>query len=148
MTAKQRSFQISLLRRLHTSPRYKHLYADDPIAYRAFLKMQLGVDSAKDLSLDTLIALTEYLEMKRDEPPTNYASSQQIGYLRHLWQDHSFMKDDYSLMHFCQRILKRKVDDFETLAPQEAPRMIAAVKALKKRSQANNLTYQGTQDPR
>ena len=85
LTPKQRSYQISLLRALHLSPRYKNLYKDDPIAYRAFLSKQLGVRSSKELSINVLKELVAYFEFKQDEPPTNKASDQQVAFIRHLW---------------------------------------------------------------
>jgi len=143
MTAKQRGYQISLLRRLHTSERYKALFADDPIAYRAFLKKHLGVDSSKELPLGVLIDLVEYMEMKRDTPPTHTASHQQLGFLRHLWSERARVPSESALEGYVKRILgyKKAVDD---LTPQEAAKMIAAVKGLKPRPRptlANNPDY-------
>lgn len=146
MTAKQRGYQISLLRRLHTAPRYLALYADDPIAYRAWLKKHLRVDSSKELSLEKLIDLVAYMEMKRDTPPTNYASGQQIDYLRHLWTQRARETSQQALLAFAQRVLRYRPDQLAELSPAEASRMIAAVKGIKpqpKASFANNPHYRG-----
>lgn len=146
MTQKQRAYQKSLLRRLHTAPRYLHSFKDDPIAYRAWLKKHLHVDSSKDLPLDTLIHLVQYFEMEQDHPPENIASPQQIGFIRHLWERHATYKDETSLLHFIERTVKRSLTRLETLTPKEATQVIVAVKKLtppKEPTFANNPNYKG-----
>ncbi len=145
MTQKQRAYQKSLLRRLHLSPRYVNLYKDDPIAYRAFLKKHLGVDSSKDLKLDVLIDLVAYFEFKRDDVPGNGASHQQLGFIRHLWGKHASNPSDESLLNFVERTIKRRLTTLEALTPKEASQVIAGIKRLKpsRISPANNPDYKG-----
>ena len=145
MTAKQRSYQISLLRKLHLAPRYINVYKDNPIAYRAFLKKHLGVDSSKELKLEVLIELVKYFEFKRDDMPSNGASSQQLGYIRHLWSTHATYKDEESLLSFVNRTLKASYTALERLTPKQASQVIAGVKKLEPKTikPANNPTYKG-----
>lgn len=145
MTAKQRSYQISLLRKLHLAPRYVNVYKDDPIAYRAWLKKHLGVDSSKDLKLEVLIELVKYFEFKRDDVPSNGASSQQLGFIRHLWGEHATYKDEESLLKFIERTLNKRLSTLEKLTPKEAGQVITAVKKLKPQTVAfaNNPNYKG-----
>ncbi len=137
MTTKQRGYQISLLRRLHTAPRYLALYAEDPIAYRAWLKKHLRVDSSKELSLEKLIELVAYMEMKRETVPTNHASAQQIAYLHHLWSQRAKTPTLEALLSFAHRVLKYHPEDTETLSPTEVSRLIAAVKGIKPQPRAS-----------
>lgn len=144
MTNKQRAYQVGLLRQLHTAPRYTECFADEPIAYRAFLKKHLGVDSSKELSIDKLKELVAYFQMKSDTPPSNYASPQQIGYLKHLWKQRSRTKSEASLREFASRILSFEVEDIYQISPTEASKLIAAVKGIKptpKSHSANNPEY-------
>ena len=145
MTEKQKSYQISLLRKLHLAPRYVNVYKDDPIAYRAWLKKHLGVDSSKDLKLEVLIELVKYFEFKRDDVPSNGASSQQLGFIRHLWSEHATYKDETSLLKFVERTLNKRLSTLEKLTPKEAGQVITAVKKLKPQTVAfaNNPNYKG-----
>ena len=145
MTSKQRAYQVSLLRRLHTAPRYVNLYKDDKIAYHAWLKKHLGVNSSKELKLNVLIGLVEYFEMKRDTPPTNKATNQQIGYIRHLWSTNATYKYEGSLLRFIERTLTKRLTAVEDLTPVEASKVIAGVKQIKPKTipSANNPNYKG-----
>lgn len=143
MTSKQRGYQISLLRQLHLSERYIQLYKDDPIAYRAWLKKHLDVDSSKDLRLDTLISLVQYFQFKSDDIPHNRASTQQIGFIRHLWSANATYKDEASLLSFVDRVTGRELDTLESLTPTQASKVIFGVKNLKPKTieYANNPAY-------
>lgn len=145
MTTKQRSFQISLLRALHLSPRYVNAYKEDPIAYRAFLKKHLGVDSSKELKLEVLIELVKYFDFKRDDVPSNGATSQQVAFIRHLWNEHATHKDEESLLSFVERTLNKRLSTLEKLTPKEASQMIAGIKKLKPQTVAfaNNPNFKG-----
>jgi len=145
MTNKQRAYQIKLLQKLHLSPRYINLYKDDRMAYKLWLKEHLRVDSSKELKLDMLIKLVEYFEMKSDVIPANTASSQQISFIRHLWDKHAKNRDDGSLLNFIKRTIKKRLKAIEDLSPKEATQVIAGVKKLKIVSvkSANNPNYKG-----
>jgi len=145
MTPKQRAYQVSLLRKLHLSPRYVNTFKDDPISYRAWLKKHLGVDSSKDLKIDVLVKLVDYFEMKSDDIPTNTATSQQVGYIRHLWSIHATHKSDDALLGFIERVLNKRLTAVEDLKPQEASKVIAGVKKLTPAvaTFANNPSYKG-----
>jgi len=142
MTKKQRAYQISLLKQLHISDRYTNLYKDDPIAYRAWLKKYLGVDSSKELNISTLKELVDYFNLKRDEPPTNRASSQQINYLKHCWSHHATNKSTDALLKFIKRTLNGDIN-IDELTPQQAKKVIAGVKKLKPTPYINNPNYIG-----
>jgi hypothetical protein len=143
MTPKQRSYQISLLRALHLSPRYKNLYADDKVAYRHFLKEQLGVESSKELKLGVLKELVEYFEFKRDEPPTNKASNQQVGYLKHLWSKNATNKDFKSLLTLLQNKVNVHLKSISDLTPNQCKQAIGIVSKLEPVAYANNPNYKG-----
>jgi hypothetical protein len=143
MTTKQRSYQISLLRALHLAPRYTNLYKDDKVAYRHFLKEHLGVESSKELKISTLKELVEYFEFKRDEPPTNKASSQQVGYLKHLWTNHATNKDFNSLLTLLQNKVNVHLKNISDLTPNQCKQAIGIVSKLEPTHYANNTNYTG-----
>ena len=143
MTKKQRAYQISLLRALHLSPRYKNLYADDKVAYRHFLKEQLGVESSKELKISTLKELVEYFEFKRDEPPTNKASTQQVNFLKHLWVKNATNKDFDTLLTFLKSKINSRLRGIYELTPKECSQAIGIVEKLKPTLYANNPNYIG-----
>lgn len=143
MTKKQRAYQISLLRALHLSPRYKNLYADNQVAYRHFLKEKLGVESSKELKIGVLKELVEYFEFKRDEPPTNKASTQQVNFLKHLWVKNATNKDFESLFNFLKNKINSRLSAIYELTPKECGQAIAIVEKLKPTLYANNPNYAG-----
>ena len=131
MTKKQKAYKNALLRRLHTSPRYTEYFAKEPIAYRAFLKKHLGVDSSKELSIAVLKELVAYFELKSETIPSNFATPQQIAFIRHAWQHTSRNKDEASLLRFAKRILKKELSSIEEIRSGEAKRLIAALRHMK-----------------
>ena len=143
MTTKQRNYQISLLRRLHLSPRYVNFYKDDQIAYRHFLKKQLGVESSKELKIDILRELVAYFEFEQDKAPTNKASSQQIDFLKHLWSNNATNKDFDTLLTLLKNKVNPLLKSISDLTPKECKQAIGIVSKLKPTAYANNPNYQG-----
>lgn len=141
MTKAQRGYQIRLLQRLHLSKRYINIYKDDRMSYKHFLKTNLGVESSKELSIDVLIKLVDYMEMKIDEVPTNFASSQQVAFIKHLWSINATNKDNKSLLSFAKRTVNPMLKAIEHITPIEATHIIAGIKKLKPKYYANNQNY-------
>jgi|GEM_PF-1847080 len=146
MTPKQKGYQKQLLRRLHTSARYVNVYREDDALYREFLKETFGVQSSKDLSLDSLIRLVDYMELKGDLNAAKKAfkaTANQVGFIAALWERNATFKDFFALMRLAKKLAKREIETLEELSQKEAVSLIAAIRRMKPPVAVNNPKYEG-----
>lgn len=146
MTTKQKAYHTALIKNLHISPRYINLYKNDDELYREFLHENFGVKSSKELDIESLKNLVEYMNFKGElkQASKSYKITQnQVNYLLSLWQERSLYKDIYSLLAFCKKIIKKELVSIEDMSKTEAKKMILAVQNMKKIAPVNNTNYQG-----
>lgn len=144
MTPKQKAYKNALLKKLHLSIRYLNLYKDNDELYRKFLHENFGVKSSKDLSIETLKKLVDYmnLKVKLKKASSSFKITQnQLNYLLELWRERSMHKDIFSLMRFTKKLIHREIHNLEELSKQEANTMITAVRNIQKQTFVNNPNY-------
>ena len=105
MTQAQKKLKNKLLAAIHTAERYRTLYADDRESWRQLLRSHYGVESSKDLSIDHLIELLEWLKMRKAslEVRLDRASPAQLHKLRQLWEAYARDPSERALLHFVAR---------------------------------------------
>ncbi len=143
MTKKQKAYKNSLLRKVHTSRTYLEVYSKDRELYEQMLKNSFGVKSSKDLSIDELKRLVDFLDGKSNEIKKDLITTNQKSYILVMWGKKSLFKDENSLLKFAKRILQRDVNSIDKITKREAIKLIAAVKNLKPLAPANNPNFKG-----
>jgi len=141
MTRKQKEYKKALIRSIHCSPLYKKIYANDRELYEEMLFNNFGVRSSKDLSIDELKNLNNFMHKKelRLAPKKVYASKQQIAFIKALWLERSKFKFGYSLLNFAKKALKKEIKDLTKITKKEAKQLIASIKSLKPLEVVNNI---------
>lgn len=135
MTTKQKNYKKGLIRSIHTSKLWREVYSTNRGFYESMLEHSFGVKSSKDLSIEELKRLDDFMN-KRDRedgicvPRVIVASKQQISFVQTLWIRNSREKSIDSLLKFATRILKREVEDITSISKKEASALIGAVKKV------------------
>jgi len=140
MTKKQRAYKQALIRSIHTSPLWRSVYSNDRELYEEMLFNTFGVKSSKELSIDELKSLDDFMHQRKKEvaPKGVYATKQQIAFIQTLWFERSTFKFGFSLLRFASRVFKRDVSDITKITKKEAKQLISAIKALKPLVPVNN----------
>lgn len=145
MTKKQIAYKKSLLKMVHLSHTYKAFFANNREGWEEFLTKRFGVKSSKDLSIDELKGLVDYLNNTSKELHIKKITQNQLNFLLNLWVQKSYKKDRASLIAFAKRIIKRDFKELEALSYREGAKLITAVKklAVREHTTANNAEYRG-----
>lgn len=146
MTPKQKIYKLALIKGLHISSRYINLYKNDDELYREFLKENFGVKSSKDLDIESLKNLVEYMNFQGElkKASTSFkATPNQIDYILHLWDKNSQTKDIFSLLKLVSKLLKKEVQNLAEISKTEAKTIINAVVNIKPPGAVNNLHFKG-----
>lgn len=147
MTEKQRRYKSALIRSIHCSDMYKRVYADDRELYKHMLQSRFGVTSSKELGIKELIALDRFMNRKdglQVVPKKVHATKNQIAFIKTLWGANSRDKTLSSLLKLVSKILKREVEELESISKKEAGAVIASIKNMKppaKPKAVNNVDY-------
>jgi len=131
MTAKQKAYHKALVQSVHISKKYRAFYKDDREAYEQMLYNAFGKRSSKDLSVDQLTKLVEWLNGRTDTLPTykpDTISESQVELLRDLWRRYAKNKDDTALLGFVKRVGKKAYMRVELIDKQSATKVITALK--------------------
>lgn len=134
MTLKQKAAYDSLVKKVHTSQRYRNYYSDNRDEYEALLKRSFGKQSSKALKIYELIMLVDYLNMKRSTLPEfkpTGASAPQLYKIEQTWSVKARDKSVTALMEFAKRIIKKEYKSLNELEFNEAQKMILALEKLK-----------------
>jgi len=138
MTKKQIAYKKSLLKLVHLSHTYKVFFSKDDTLWRDFLKREYGVSSSKELSIDELKSLVDYLNNKTNTLEKKSATSNQLSWILHSWELKSYKKDLNSLLQFIERVAKRKVKSVDELSVRDAKKVIAALNKMKNITTTNS----------
>jgi len=118
-TTKLQQLKKKLITAVHLSQRYKNYYADNKEEYKKLLLKHFNVGSSKNLSINELIVLLDYLNFKTDTielTKEKKASKAQVEKIKELWQQFARDKSDRALIHFLSRyngkILVLKLEDY------------------------------------
>lgn len=133
MTQKQKNYIKFLIKSIHSSEMYKNVYAHDRELYETMLENRFGAKSSKDMSIEELIALDNFVN-KRDglqvTPKKVYSTKNQISYIKTLWVTNSREKTIESLLQLASKILKKPVKDLDKISKKEAGQLIASIKDI------------------
>ena len=139
MTQKQKAFKLSLVKQVHTAPKYIALFKNDETAYRDKLEAHFGKRSSTELSIDQLIALVRWLRDELPELPmlkdrSEEATLRQTIAIRGLWQRYARDKSDKALRSFVAKITGNTYIHPDKLTKKDAQKVILALKnSLKER---------------
>ncbi|MCF6207446.1 MAG: regulatory protein GemA [Sulfurovum sp.] len=131
MTAKQRAYHKALVQYVHLSKKYRAFYKDDREAYEEVLYNAFGKRSSKDLSVDQLVTLVDWMNGRTDTLPIykpDMITEAQSELLRDLWRRYAKNKDDTALLGFVKRVGKRAYMRVELIDRQSATKAITALK--------------------
>jgi len=134
MTKKQILYKKRLLQLVHLSHTYKVFFVNNREGWEEFLTKRFGVKSSKDLSIDELKSLVDYLNNKTDKLEFKKITKNQLNFLLALWKQKSLIKNIASLKAFAKKIVKKEVTELEDLSYRDATKLISAVKNLAPKS--------------
>jgi len=146
MTQKQRNYKKALIKSIHTSPLYNEVYKEDRELYETMLNNRYVVKSSKDLEIDQLIDLNNFLNKKESKTTLKKVTGitkNQLSFILTLWENNSMHKDMFSLLKIIKRVTKREISSIEELTKKEAGVVIASIKNMKPITAANNTNYKG-----
>jgi hypothetical protein len=132
MTKKQKEYKKVLLKLVHTSKMYKEVYSEDRELWEEFLKRNFGVKSSKDLSINELVRLVDYLNYKTSELKEK-ATINQIKYMCYLWDKKGKIKGVFGLIKFIRERMRFRVLKLKDLTKEEATKIIIALEKLKEK---------------
>jgi len=131
LTAKQKTYKRALVQYVHVSKKYRAYYKDNRDEYKEVLERAFGVRSSKDLSVDQLTVLVDWLNHRRDDLPVHRPdkiTDAQEAALRDLWSRYAKDKSDIALLSFVKRVGKKAYLKVELVDKQSATRCITALK--------------------
>jgi hypothetical protein len=134
MTKKQQFYKKNLIQQVHLSKMYQNHYKHNKEDYQHLLFQHFKVISSKDLDIENLIKLVDYLNGKCDikNVTPNSATTSQLNKLKLLWGNNSHSKCIDSLITFLStRVIRRKIVNLTELTRQEATNSIVAVEKLR-----------------
>lgn len=134
MTKKQKLAHATLIKQVHTSIRYQNYYRNEREEYVEMLNGAFGKTSSVALSVSELIALVDYLNMRRESLPTftpKQSTSAQVWKIMQLWEAKARDKSDAALLSFCKRIIKKEYETPNMMEFNEAQKVIFALEKMK-----------------
>jgi len=134
MTAKQKQFKRQLIMKVHTSKLYQEVYRHDRELYEEMLKNHFGKQSSKELDIDQLVALVDFLNGKKEQLPRmikkDAASFSQVRMIKELWDKVARDKSDDALRAFMHRITKNLYLHTDKIGKKDAQKVIVALKKM------------------
>lgn len=131
LTAKQKAYHKALVQYVHVSKKYRAYYKDNRDEYEEVLERAFGVRSSKELSVDDLTVLVDWLNHRRDDLPVHrpdkITDAQEVM-LRDLWGRYAKDKSDIALLTFVKRVAKKIYLKVELVDKQAATKCITALK--------------------
>ncbi|NOQ30013.1 MAG: DUF1018 domain-containing protein [Helicobacteraceae bacterium] len=132
LSPKQQTYHQSLIKLVHTSLKYRNYYKDNRDEYEELLLTHFRVESSKELSIDELIQLVDYLNHKRDSLPTQkMVSAAQLMKIKSLWADRAIDKSTIALLKFSSKITQKALSSIKLLTLGEAQKLIISLNNLK-----------------
>ncbi|MBN2895033.1 MAG: DUF1018 domain-containing protein [Campylobacterales bacterium] len=141
MTPKQKAYRNKLLSKIHQSPRYRSVYANDRDLWESFLQNAYGVHSSADLLISELENLSAYLSGKasvliadpsRRSEREGKATKAQIAKIETMWSKVARDKSDMALRNFIHRQVKSRPLHLYHLTQAEATVIIVSLVAMHK----------------
>ncbi|DAB30558.1 MAG TPA: hypothetical protein CFH84_03435, partial [Sulfurimonas sp. UBA12504] len=132
---KQQTLHSSLIKQLHISKRYKEYYKEKKDEYVEMLEMHFGVYSSKELSIDQLMVLVDYLNFKRDALPEYKAeicTKAQLSTMRGLWNSFASTPTDEALVKFVNRNRGKNYEELHMTSKSDAQKVIPVLKTMSK----------------
>ena len=142
MTKKQVGYKIALIKQIHCSPAWRDVYRDHRGLYEHMLMAHFEVKSSKDLSIDELKSLLEFMNGKSAIKKV-LATNNQLAYIVTLWQKNSMYKDMFSLLKFIKNKFGLDVKELKDISKRDVTKVIGAVKNIKPLKHSNNINYMG-----
>ena len=137
MTQKQKAFHKSLIKSLHISRRYSEFYKENREEYEELLVEHFGVKSSKELSIDKLIKLVDFMNFKDVVLPYPHhdeerASEAQLTLMKSLWESFASTPTEEALLKFVNRQVKKRYLHLHMLQKSEAQKIIPVLKTMQK----------------
>ena len=131
LTAKQKAYRKALIQYVHVSKKYRAYYKDNREEYKGVLERAFGVRSSKELSVNSLTILVDWLNYRRDELPVyrpdKITDAQEVK-LRELWERYAKDKSDTALLGFVKRVGQKAYMSVELVDKASATKCITALK--------------------
>ena len=99
------------------------------------LEMHFGVYSSKELSIDQLMVLVDYLNFKRDALPEYKAeicTKAQLSTMRGLWNSFASTPTDEALVKFVNRNRGKNYEELHMTSKSDAQKVIPVLKTMSK----------------
>jgi len=133
MTKSQIKFKADLIKQVHISKKYQSFFRDNKEEYQDKLFAHFGVRSSKDLNIEQLIALVDYLNYKTPELATikdrsKDATERQLTVIRELGQVYATDKSEEATRNFIYRITKNRYLNLKSISKADATKCILALK--------------------
>ncbi len=141
MTPKQKAYKKILVQQIHTSKLYCNVYKHDRDLYELMLKNSYNVNSSKDLNIEELKNLLKFLNGKTARVEKVYASSNQIAFIKTLWEKNSENKDESSLLNLLYNRFKISLKHIENLEKKDFRKVIALLQNMKVRKRTYEEAY-------
>ena len=130
---RQQKFKSDLIRAVHTSYKYRVYFKDNKEDYRDKLSLHFGETSSKNLNIEQLIALVDWLNQKVPELATikdrsKEVTASQLVVIRGLWEVYATDKTDKALRKFIYKITKRNYLNTKMISKADATKCILALK--------------------
>jgi len=136
MTPKQKQLHASLIKALHISRRYKEYYKENRDEYKELLSEHFGVESSKELGIDELIGLVEWMNFKLDVLPQqkayHHCTQAQLRMMQGLWNSFARDSSEDALLEFVNRIIHKRYLHLHMLSKSEAQKVIPVLKKMQK----------------
>lgn len=131
MSAAQKKWHKILVQKVHLTKKYRSYYKDDREAYEQMLYGAFGKRSSKDLSIDELGVLIDWLNDRIDQLPVHHPdriSQAQVTLLRALWGRYARDGSDTALLAFVKRVSGKVYLKVERIEKEAAVKAISALK--------------------
>jgi len=133
LTEAQQRLKKSLIVGVHLSKRYREYYSEHKDEYRELLLKHYSVSSSRELNIDELIELKDYLNFKRDSlgESKELITKAQIKLIRELWSKVARDKSERALLWFLKRFEGELKLNLELVSKRGATKAIIAIKKMR-----------------
>jgi len=132
----QAEFKKTLIKRIHLSKKYQEYYKHNKDEYKEILQEHFGVESSKELKIDNLKVLVDYLNFKRDNLPVRderdarLCTPEQKNAMQTIWNSFASTPTDEALLKFVNRQTKKRYLHLYMVSKNEAQKIIHALKVM------------------
>jgi hypothetical protein len=131
-------YRAILVKQIHISKRWREYYKSNRDDYVDLLQTHFGVSSSKDMQIDQLVMLRDWMNFQLanlpiQKPKNEMATPEQLSIIRSIWTNYANDASDTALLKFAKRIVGTQYLHLKSLPCKEAQKLIPVLLKMQKK---------------